>query len=153
MILKSDQFGRNKAGHMAAENTEERLEEKVDAFIDACRNLGLKLTHQRLEIFKELARSKEHPSAETLFRAATETDAVTIARYGVQDTDNIRAARRDRPCACLGWMQPVRCEHVATPPPRMHRMQQSSRFLLALNSTGRNSPMRSRGGVSPSEST
>ncbi|WP_306533539.1 Fur family transcriptional regulator [Geobacter sp.] len=30
---------------------------------------GLKLTHQRLEIFRELAASEEHPDAETVFRA------------------------------------------------------------------------------------
>ena len=30
---------------------------------------GVKLTHQRLEIFRELARSEDHPDAETLFRA------------------------------------------------------------------------------------
>lgn len=30
---------------------------------------GVKLTHQRLEIFRELAESQDHPDAETLFRA------------------------------------------------------------------------------------
>lgn len=35
----------------------------------AVREAGIKLTHQRLEIFRELARSDEHPDAETLFRA------------------------------------------------------------------------------------
>jgi Fur family peroxide stress response transcriptional regulator len=33
----------------------------------ACRKKGLKLTHQRLEIFEELNRSSDHPSAETLY--------------------------------------------------------------------------------------
>jgi Fur family peroxide stress response transcriptional regulator len=33
------------------------------------REAGLKLTHQRLEIFRELAATEEHPDAETLFRA------------------------------------------------------------------------------------
>ena len=33
------------------------------------REAGLKLTHQRLEIFRELAATEEHPSAETIFRA------------------------------------------------------------------------------------
>ncbi len=33
------------------------------------RESGVKVTHQRLEIFKELARSEDHPDAETLFRA------------------------------------------------------------------------------------
>lgn len=30
---------------------------------------GVKLTHQRLEIFRELAETQEHPTAETIFRA------------------------------------------------------------------------------------
>ena len=35
---------------------------------DACRRAGFRLTHQRLEILRELARSTDHPSAETLHR-------------------------------------------------------------------------------------
>jgi Fur family peroxide stress response transcriptional regulator len=35
----------------------------------AVREAGIKLTHQRLEIFRELAATEEHPDAETLFRA------------------------------------------------------------------------------------
>ena len=33
------------------------------------REAGLKVTHQRLELFRELAKTEEHPDAETLFRA------------------------------------------------------------------------------------
>ena len=33
------------------------------------REAGLKLTHQRLEVFRELAASEEHPDAERIFRA------------------------------------------------------------------------------------
>ncbi|MBK9088564.1 MAG: transcriptional repressor [Holophagales bacterium] len=33
------------------------------------REAGLKLTHQRLEIFRELAATEAHPDAETIFRA------------------------------------------------------------------------------------
>jgi len=42
------------------------LQEQLRWFGDACREAGLKLTHQRLEIFRELARSADHPSAEEL---------------------------------------------------------------------------------------
>ena len=35
-------------------------------FEHACRVAGLRLTHQRLEIYRELALSGDHPSAETL---------------------------------------------------------------------------------------
>jgi Fur family transcriptional regulator, peroxide stress response regulator len=34
----------------------------------ACRNAGLKLTQQRIEIFSELANASDHPSPETLHR-------------------------------------------------------------------------------------
>ncbi|KAB0667395.1 transcriptional repressor [Oryzomonas japonica] len=42
------------------------LQEQLRRFGDACREAGLKLTHQRLEIFSELARSPDHPSVEAL---------------------------------------------------------------------------------------
>jgi Fur family peroxide stress response transcriptional regulator len=38
-------------------------------FKAAARKSGVKLTHQRLEIFREVASSMEHPDAETVFRA------------------------------------------------------------------------------------
>lgn len=41
-------------------------------FKEACRSAGLKLTQQRLEIFLELARAIDHPSAETLYRSLQE---------------------------------------------------------------------------------
>jgi len=33
-----------------------------------CRDVGLKLTHQRIEIFREVALSDDHPDAETVFQ-------------------------------------------------------------------------------------
>lgn len=45
------------------------LRERIDRLKDGCRRAGVKLTHQRLEIFLEAARSTEHPDAETIFRA------------------------------------------------------------------------------------
>jgi len=44
------------------------LEQKLRNFEQACRNVDLKLTHQRLEIFRELAVAGDHPSAETLYK-------------------------------------------------------------------------------------
>ncbi len=44
------------------------LEEKMAAFQEACRSAGLRLTHQRLELFRELAKATDHPTAETLHR-------------------------------------------------------------------------------------
>jgi Fur family peroxide stress response transcriptional regulator len=40
--------------------------EQIETFQDACRERDLRLTPQRLEIYKELARAADHPSAETL---------------------------------------------------------------------------------------
>ncbi len=40
----------------------------LDRFKDACRRAGLRLTPQRLEIFRELAESTDHPSVEELHR-------------------------------------------------------------------------------------
>ncbi len=37
-------------------------------FEDVCRNHGIKLTHQRIEIFREIAKSTDHPDAELIFQ-------------------------------------------------------------------------------------
>ena len=42
-------------------------EERLSAFEEACRREGLKITHQRLEIFKELLNSSDHPTVEKLY--------------------------------------------------------------------------------------
>lgn len=44
------------------------VEHRVRLFGDACRRQGLKATHQRLEILRELAATAEHPDAETIFK-------------------------------------------------------------------------------------
>jgi len=38
----------------------------VETFMRMCHDAGLKVTHQRLEIFRELVRADDHPSAEDL---------------------------------------------------------------------------------------
>ncbi len=43
-------------------------DKRTQLFIDECRRLGLKLTHQRLEIYKLLASQVNHPSAEDLHK-------------------------------------------------------------------------------------
>jgi Fur family peroxide stress response transcriptional regulator len=47
-------------------NVEIRL--RLERFQAACRKAGVKLTHQRLEIFREIAGSSEHPDAESVYR-------------------------------------------------------------------------------------
>jgi Fur family transcriptional regulator, peroxide stress response regulator len=44
----------------------EQVERRVADFVDACRRRGVKATHQRMEILRELAGSTEHPDAETI---------------------------------------------------------------------------------------
>ena len=39
-------------------------------FEQVCRNAGVRLTHQRMEIFRQVARSGDHPDAETVYRGA-----------------------------------------------------------------------------------
>ncbi len=44
------------------------LEAAVVSFREALRRAGLKVTPQRLEVFREAARSREHPDVEAVFR-------------------------------------------------------------------------------------
>jgi Fur family peroxide stress response transcriptional regulator len=44
------------------------LQERLNHFKEALRRSGIKLTPQRLEIFHEVAKSGDHPDAETIFR-------------------------------------------------------------------------------------
>lgn len=46
-----------------------KVERRLEQFKAAAEEAGVKLTHQRLEIFREVASSLEHPDAETVFRA------------------------------------------------------------------------------------
>ena len=46
-----------------------RIERRLEHLKAVAKAAGVKLTHQRLEIFRELARTEEHPDAETIFRA------------------------------------------------------------------------------------
>ena len=44
----------------------------MDRFVEACRRSGMKLTHQRTGIFREVAGSDEHPDAETVYQRVRE---------------------------------------------------------------------------------
>ena len=43
------------------------VEKRVHVFSEVCRRHGVKATHQRTEIYRELARTDEHPDAETVY--------------------------------------------------------------------------------------
>lgn len=45
------------------------LEQRLEAFRQAVRRSGAKMTHQRLEIFREVAGRSDHPGAEEVFQA------------------------------------------------------------------------------------
>jgi Fur family peroxide stress response transcriptional regulator len=45
---------------------------RLARFQAAAQEAGLKLTHQRLEIFREVASTEDHPDAETVFRGVRE---------------------------------------------------------------------------------
>jgi Fur family transcriptional regulator, peroxide stress response regulator len=47
---------------------ESEVEGRVSAFSQALRKSGLRLTHQRLEVAREIARSDAHPDVEAIYR-------------------------------------------------------------------------------------
>jgi len=47
---------------------EGEIDRRLQAFTEACRRAGIKLTHQRIEVFREVARTEEHPDVETIFK-------------------------------------------------------------------------------------
>lgn len=48
--------------------SEQEIERRVELFARALREHGMRLTHQRLEVVREIAISDTHPDVETLFR-------------------------------------------------------------------------------------
>ncbi len=47
--------------------SKQELEKRLEHFKRVCQEAGIKLTHQRLEIFREVARVADHPDAEKVF--------------------------------------------------------------------------------------
>jgi len=48
---------------------DEDITQRIERMTQALRQAGVKLTHQRLEILQEMARSNRHPDVETIFQA------------------------------------------------------------------------------------
>ena len=46
----------------------EEIEQRMKHFETVCRDEGIKLTHQRIEIFREIAQTLDHPVAEQIFQ-------------------------------------------------------------------------------------
>ena len=53
---------------MAKPINKEQLEQSIQRFITACKQAGLKVTHQRTEIYRQLLLTPDHPSAEMLHK-------------------------------------------------------------------------------------
>ena len=49
-------------------NNSNELKDRLEQFKEICKEKGLKLTHQRMEIFSEVAKSTEHPDVETIYK-------------------------------------------------------------------------------------
>jgi Fur family transcriptional regulator, peroxide stress response regulator len=47
---------------------ESEVDRRLEAFKEASRRAGIKLTHQRIEIFREVAKTENHPDAETILK-------------------------------------------------------------------------------------
>jgi Fur family peroxide stress response transcriptional regulator len=62
-----------------------RKDRTLERFKAAAQEAGVKMTHQRLEIFRELATTEEHPDAETLYRAVVRR-VPTVSRDTVYRT-------------------------------------------------------------------
>jgi Fur family transcriptional regulator, peroxide stress response regulator len=43
------------------------IERRILAFTEACNAAGIRMTHQRMEVFREVAKTDEHPDAETIY--------------------------------------------------------------------------------------
>ena len=51
---------------------QEELNQRMERFEEGIRRAGAKLTHQRLEIFLEVAKSIDHPDVEKIYRGVRE---------------------------------------------------------------------------------
>ena len=52
--------------------SQQDIEKCMARFNEVCRTSGAKITHQRLEIFREVAQTGDHPDAETIFKGVRE---------------------------------------------------------------------------------
>lgn len=48
--------------------SKEEIEQRIRRFEEKCKESGVRITIQRLEMFREIAQSEDHPDAESLFQ-------------------------------------------------------------------------------------
>ena len=51
--------------------SKQEFDRRVERFTEQCRCSGMKVTHQRMEVFRELAGTAEHPDAESIYQAVS----------------------------------------------------------------------------------
>jgi Fur family peroxide stress response transcriptional regulator len=61
------------------------IEQRMVRFEKACRNSGSKLTHQRVEIFREVAQTGDHPDVENVYQGVRKR-VPTVSRDTVYRT-------------------------------------------------------------------
>ena len=69
---------------------------RLDAFVAAARDAGVKMTHQRMEIFREIASTHEHPDVDTIFkrvrrRIPTISPDTVYRTFGLLEKANVLA--------------------------------------------------------------
>ena len=50
----------------------QEVEKRMARFEQVCRDAGVRLTHQRMEIFREVAQADDHPNAEVVYKRVRE---------------------------------------------------------------------------------
>ena len=60
---------RKLSGHMQRTTKRDEFSQRMDRFKSILKQQGVKLTHQRMIIFQEVAESEEHPNAESVYKA------------------------------------------------------------------------------------
>lgn len=48
--------------------SQNKIEKRVAEFVAACKKCGIKATHQRIEIMRQLVATDEHPDAESVYK-------------------------------------------------------------------------------------
>jgi Fur family peroxide stress response transcriptional regulator len=70
---------RRKDEEMVVETRDHLSKEKIALFRTVCREQGIKVTPQRLEIFLEIVRARDHPSAEDVYtRVKTRLPTISL---------------------------------------------------------------------------
>jgi len=66
-----------------------KIDEKIRRFTDLCRQTGLRVTPQRIEIYKQLINTDEHPSAEMLYEKVRTLNDMGVA-FIVEGSGKVR---------------------------------------------------------------